>query len=336
MRSAFITVLLTLFLGACKTTSSSPSTPQAPTSSPSASSSSAGSAGTKQTEPAREPGSTGSTSASTAAGGSSASKPSAGAGASTETQPDAATDTSASDDSGSAGKPSDEVSLEDTQQQSAADASAESGGDAAVLEAALEAMQRQQAQPSLEDASSSQQGASSATTQGSSDGGSAAAASGARTGAGNAGGAEVEQLNRELNESLARFDGALLSERERNQARGEESGTARAGGENVAVLDNAASGSAEPGYGSAMPARTPGDVSSGSGMSTADGGSGRKGDYQHTASSSSVPADIRDGSDDDVVARQIREAAMKEQDPELREKLWDEYRKYTNSMRRKS
>ncbi|MEJ2476462.1 MAG: hypothetical protein P8Y40_02975, partial [Desulfobacterales bacterium] len=40
------------------------------------------------------------------------------------------------------------------------------------------------------------------------------------------------------------------------------------------------------------------------------------------------PADIPDGDDDDVVARQLREAAMREPDPAVREKLWDEYRKY--------
>jgi len=40
------------------------------------------------------------------------------------------------------------------------------------------------------------------------------------------------------------------------------------------------------------------------------------------------PADIPSGNDDDVVARQLREAAMREPDPKLREKLWDEYRKY--------
>ena len=40
------------------------------------------------------------------------------------------------------------------------------------------------------------------------------------------------------------------------------------------------------------------------------------------------PADIPSGNDDDVVARQLREAAMREPDPALREKLWDEYRKY--------
>jgi len=40
------------------------------------------------------------------------------------------------------------------------------------------------------------------------------------------------------------------------------------------------------------------------------------------------PDDIPSGDNDDVVARQIREAAMTEQDPELREALWEEYRKY--------
>ena len=41
-----------------------------------------------------------------------------------------------------------------------------------------------------------------------------------------------------------------------------------------------------------------------------------------------VPEDIPNGEGDDIIARQIREAAVKEQDPELREKLWEEYRKY--------
>jgi hypothetical protein len=41
-----------------------------------------------------------------------------------------------------------------------------------------------------------------------------------------------------------------------------------------------------------------------------------------------VPPDVGDGRDDDVVARQLREAAMKEKDPAIREKLWEEYREY--------
>jgi hypothetical protein len=44
-----------------------------------------------------------------------------------------------------------------------------------------------------------------------------------------------------------------------------------------------------------------------------------------------APAGIPDGSDDDIVARQLREAAMKETDPELREKLWEEYKQYKQS-----
>ena len=38
-----------------------------------------------------------------------------------------------------------------------------------------------------------------------------------------------------------------------------------------------------------------------------------------------------DGNDDGVVARQLREAAEGESDPILRQKLWDEYRKYKAS-----
>lgn len=45
-----------------------------------------------------------------------------------------------------------------------------------------------------------------------------------------------------------------------------------------------------------------------------------------------VPFDIGDGSDDDVVARQLREAAVNEDDPVLREKLWQEYRNYKKSL----
>ena len=41
-----------------------------------------------------------------------------------------------------------------------------------------------------------------------------------------------------------------------------------------------------------------------------------------------IPDDIPDGQDDDVVARQLRELAMAEKDPELREKYWEEYKRY--------
>jgi len=40
------------------------------------------------------------------------------------------------------------------------------------------------------------------------------------------------------------------------------------------------------------------------------------------------PPNIPPGDDDDIVARQLREAAEQETDPALREKLWEEYRAY--------
>ena len=40
-----------------------------------------------------------------------------------------------------------------------------------------------------------------------------------------------------------------------------------------------------------------------------------------------IPDDVGDGQGDDIVLRQIREAAMQETDPVLREKLWEEYRR---------
>ncbi|HJS74384.1 MAG TPA: hypothetical protein VJ921_08865, partial [Vicinamibacteria bacterium] len=48
-----------------------------------------------------------------------------------------------------------------------------------------------------------------------------------------------------------------------------------------------------------------------------------------------IPPDVGNGEDDDIVARQLREAAMKEEDPELREKLWDEYRAYKFGEKKK-
>ena len=42
--------------------------------------------------------------------------------------------------------------------------------------------------------------------------------------------------------------------------------------------------------------------------------------------------DTPDARDDDVVARQLREAAEKETDPKLREALWEEYERYRNGL----
>jgi hypothetical protein len=43
---------------------------------------------------------------------------------------------------------------------------------------------------------------------------------------------------------------------------------------------------------------------------------------------STIPEDIPSPQGDDIVAKQLREAAMAEQDPDLKTKLWEEYKRY--------
>ena len=44
-----------------------------------------------------------------------------------------------------------------------------------------------------------------------------------------------------------------------------------------------------------------------------------------------TPEDIPVMADEDIIARQLREAALSEEDPELRDRLWEEYRKYSGN-----
>jgi hypothetical protein len=45
---------------------------------------------------------------------------------------------------------------------------------------------------------------------------------------------------------------------------------------------------------------------------------------------SRTPEDIPDLVAEDIVAKQLREAALSEDDPALRERLWEEYRLYND------
>ena len=81
----------------------------------------------------------------------------------------------------------------------------------------------------------------------------------------------------------------------------------------------ATEGSAADGASGTQTGRTVGNGAPG------PGGAG-KGDEQARAG---VPeGQLPPAEDDDIVARQLREAAQKETDPELRKKLWEEYWKY--------
>ena len=132
-------------------------------------------------------------------------------------------------------------------------------------------------------------------------------------------------LESRLGEQLAQFDGMILSERQaviqQDNEEGSTPGISGTGyGEGEGDVETA------PLLTSTIRS---GNVNSGGGMMPSQPGDNRQGDFDNTQTTSSViPPDIPDGSDDDVVARQLREAAMKETDPRLRERLWDEYRRY--------
>jgi hypothetical protein len=217
----------------------------------------------------------------------------------------------------------------------------------AVLQEALEALESSDggvpgsesgAEPSedimLEDTASAGEGREAESGSDMADGGSESDSGSDMTGEGGArpgamsDAEELATLNRELDQALERFDGSILDERGAiTEQENVDAGGLPVGDEIGDVA--AATGSMESASGDGtMGAASGNPADSGYGAAPAFPGSQRQGDYRHTASADSIPPDVPDGSDDDVVARQIREAAMAETDPELREKLWEEYRKY--------
>ena len=139
-------------------------------------------------------------------------------------------------------------------------------------------------------------------------------------------------LDGRLEASIAVFDGIILTEREQAQgAANENAGGGGAGGGNTGGIGGANGGLGEGDGNSDNPiviASAPTSTSGNGRMP--DMGRSREGDFDTSNQASfPTPADIPSGNDDDVVARQLREAAMSEPDPELRDRLWDEYRTYT-------
>lgn len=125
---------------------------------------------------------------------------------------------------------------------------------------------------------------------------------------------QVAVLDAELDRSAGDFDDMILDEQNRQREQPPATGRlpqAQAEEDN----EEAAQGSGSSTIGGNMPrGRRSVDVA--------------RADMPESTAKFPPPADIPSGNDDDVVARQLREAAMREPDPELREKLWDEYRKY--------
>ncbi len=137
-------------------------------------------------------------------------------------------------------------------------------------------------------------------------------------------------IDQALESSLREFDDKLMREQvdvveigleaeESSAEREEETASGFGGGGGVETRGSAYS----EGGGDGRPARGGGGL-----PGTAGGGGGGPSAADPGERSGRIPPGIPDGRDDDIVARQLREAAMNEENPELRAKLWLEYRKY--------
>jgi len=140
---------------------------------------------------------------------------------------------------------------------------------------------------------------------------------------------EITALDAELLAGLGEFDEMLLREQERVRAAAPMSDTA-GGGSGGGAGD---AGTAEGTAGVEREEGKSGAESDGDGDGTRRYGGAAGRGARRQGSGQGTPPDIPDGSDDDVVARQLREAAEKESDPELKKKLWEEYRKYKEGTR---
>jgi hypothetical protein len=156
---------------------------------------------------------------------------------------------------------------------------------------------------------------------------------------------QIDSLENSLTRALGDFDEMLLKEQNRlasRQPRQRETEDTAGGGDfsgaegkdSGAAGEKKQEGQAPAGERSARKIREGEDsarlpVSGAAGEISADKSVSGAGDGNDP--SSAVPQTSGADTitrDDDIVARQLREAAKKETDPELKEKLWEEYRKY--------
>jgi len=151
---------------------------------------------------------------------------------------------------------------------------------------------------------------------------------------------EVAALDRELNASLAKFDDMLLEEMEKIQAgsAGKLQELAQEAAEAAKRLREKGPHAGAAGSKSASDAEKglEGEPESGRKNESTEGKAGTESVSRDASRKGGQgPSDTdqrrKDYADDDIVARQLREAAEKETDPELKAKLWKEYEEYKKS-----
>ncbi|MCW8932110.1 MAG: hypothetical protein OQL19_17995 [Gammaproteobacteria bacterium] len=135
---------------------------------------------------------------------------------------------------------------------------------------------------------------------------------------------KVESLDDELMNALGDFDEMLLEEDEKiaqtSQTRMTEQASSSASGSEKSSDNNEQNESRSKNESENRKSSTTQSNSKSSRQS--------KGKGKQSSSSREYKRKKLDNIDDDIVSRQLKEAAEKETDPELKEKLWDEYYRY--------
>lgn len=130
-------------------------------------------------------------------------------------------------------------------------------------------------------------------------------------------------LDGRFDASLDSFDEKLRRERQRSASERDNDASSRADG---AVVDATSSGERDR---DDLRRDRSGDLQS-TGVDRQSDATGASG--QGTGNGSDARP-IPSGVDDDIIARRLRRAAETETDPELKEKLWDEYRDYKENTK---
>jgi hypothetical protein len=146
-------------------------------------------------------------------------------------------------------------------------------------------------------------------------------------------GDEVCDLDRELDASLAAFDEMLLRELELLASKMDAIQAASSGKmtDLAGEAEEAAERLRDRGIEIDTSSQTQPEeeeLSPKSRTASDDDGEPPSGSHVEYTGASGDQNKTRDRQDDDIVARQLREAAEKETDPELKEKLWKEYEEY--------
>jgi hypothetical protein len=131
-----------------------------------------------------------------------------------------------------------------------------------------------------------------------------------------------------LDASLDAFDAALRREQQQTAGQRDARAAGRADGSAVEDVERGRESTGELNRDRSGDLRSEGTADASRGEQAGE----KQGDASQRASgAASTP--IPSGEDDDIIARRLRKAAEAETDPELKEKLWKEYRDYKENTR---